>query len=127
MDAGFSFTGCVSNTARGPAVAHVAKEAKELGVSLQCAHRQVATFDADGEAGLLDRSCRPRTSPTRTPSRAEQRVLAARRRWRRGPAGLAHLTGIPTAICGRRVPPAPASWPAPQPGSQATASPSAGS
>jgi transposase len=79
-------------------VAHVAKE---LGVSRQCAHRWVARFDAEGEAGLVDRSSRPRTSPTRTPSRAEQRVLAARRRWRCGPAGLAHHTGIPAATCGR--------------------------
>jgi transposase InsO family protein len=82
----------------GRPVAHVAKE---LGVSRQCAHRWVARFDAEGEAGLLDRSCRPHRSPTRTPARTERRVVAARRRLRCGPAGLAHATGVPAATCGR--------------------------
>jgi transposase InsO family protein len=82
----------------GRPVAHVAKE---LGVSRQCAHRWVARFDAEGEGGLADRSSRPRHSPTRTPAEGEARVLAARRRYRCGPAGLAHHTGIPAATCGR--------------------------
>ena len=82
----------------GRPVAHVAKE---LGVSRQCAHRWVARFDAEGEPGLQDRSSRPRTCPTRTPAKAEQRVLAARRRLRCGPAGLSRHTGIPAATCGR--------------------------
>jgi transposase InsO family protein len=82
----------------GRLVAHVAKE---LGVSRQCAHRWVARFDAEGELGLLDRSSRPRHSPTRTPARTERRVVAARRRLRCGPAGLARVTGVPAATCGR--------------------------
>jgi transposase InsO family protein len=82
----------------GRPVAHVAKE---LGVSRQCAHRWVARFDAEGPAGLADRSSRPHTSPTRTTAEAEQRVLAARRRLRCGPAGLARHTGVPAATCGR--------------------------
>jgi transposase InsO family protein len=82
----------------GRPVAHVAKE---LGVSRQCAHRWVARYDRDGEAGLADRSSRPHHSPTRTPARIEQRVLAARERLRCGPAGLAHRTGVPAATCGR--------------------------
>ncbi len=44
-------------------VAHVAKE---LGVSRQCAHRWVARFDAEGLAGLADRSSRPASCPRRT-------------------------------------------------------------
>lgn len=82
----------------GRPVAHVAKE---LGVSRQCAHRWVARFDAEGEAGLVERSSRPHTSPTRTPAKVERRVLAARRRYRCGPARLAHHTGVPAATCGR--------------------------
>ncbi len=82
----------------GRPVAHVAKE---LGVSRQCAHRWVARFDAEGEAGLLDRSSRPHSSPTRTPARIERRVVAARTRLRCGPAGLARHTGVPPATCGR--------------------------
>ena len=65
----------------GRPVAHVAKE---LGVSRQCAHRWVARFRAEGDAGLLDRSSRPHHSPRRTPPDAEQRVLELRRVERRG-------------------------------------------
>ncbi len=54
----------------GRPVAHVAKE---LGISRQCAHRWVARFRAEGEAGLLDRSSRPRSCPRRTPAEVEQR------------------------------------------------------
>jgi transposase InsO family protein len=82
----------------GRPVAHVAKE---LGVSRQCAHRWVARFDAEGVAGLHDRSSRPHRTPARTPPRLEQRVVAARRQWRCGPAGLARRTGVPAATCGR--------------------------
>jgi transposase InsO family protein len=82
----------------GRPVAHVAKE---LGVSRQCAHRWVARFDAEGEAGLRERSSRPHTVPGRTPAEAEQRVLQARREHRCGPVGLARHTRVPAATCGR--------------------------
>jgi transposase InsO family protein len=82
----------------GRPVAHVAKE---LGVSRQCAHRWVARYDAEGVAGLVDRSSRPRTSPTRTPGRVENTVLAARRRHRCGPVGLSRHTGVAASTCGR--------------------------
>ena len=62
-------------------VAHVAKE---LGVSRQCAHRWVARFRAEGDAGLLDRSSRPRSCPRRTSAAVEQQVLELRRIQRRG-------------------------------------------
>ena len=52
----------------GQAVAHVAKA---MGVSRQCAHRWVARFEADGDAGLADRSSRP-ASPSAS-NRATQR------------------------------------------------------
>lgn len=56
-------------------IAHVAKA---MGISRQCAHRWVARFDAEGEAGLHDRSSTPHRTPTKTPGRVERRVLAAR-------------------------------------------------
>lgn len=62
-------------------VAHVAKE---LGVSRQCAHRWIARFLAEGDAGLLDRSSRPHHCPRRTSLEVEQRVLELRRNERRG-------------------------------------------
>ena len=65
----------------GRPVAHVAKE---LGVSRQCAHRWVARFRAEGEAGLRDRSSRPHRCPRRTPAEVEQQVLQLRRAERRG-------------------------------------------
>ena len=65
----------------GWAVAHAAKA---QGVSRQCAHRWVARFDAEGEAGLHDRSSRPHHCPTRTPADVERQVLELRRRERRG-------------------------------------------
>ena len=79
-------------------VAHVAKE---LGISRQCAHRWVARYDEQGEAGLHDQSSRPHHSPTRTSPDTEQQVLAARQEHRCGPIRLAHHTGVPAATCGR--------------------------
>jgi transposase InsO family protein len=62
-------------------VAHVAKE---LGVSRQCAHRWVARFRTEGDAGLRDRSSRPHHCPRRTPPEVEQRVLDLRLTQRHG-------------------------------------------
>ena len=67
----------------------IAHAAKAMGVSRQCGSRWVARFDAEGAAGLYDRSSRPHTSPTRTLPEVEQRVLAARAEHRRGPDWLA--------------------------------------
>lgn len=72
-------------------VAHVAAA---MGVSRQCAHRWVARFDAEGEAGLFDRSSRPRRMPTRTPAAVEAQVLAARAERRRGPDVLGPDLGV---------------------------------
>lgn len=65
----------------GRPVSHVAKE---LGLPRQCAHRWIARFRAEGEAGLLNRSSRPRRCPRRTPLGVEQQVLQLRRTERRG-------------------------------------------
>jgi transposase InsO family protein len=76
---------------QGMPISHVAKA---MGISRQCAHRWVARFDAEGDAGLFDRSSRPHRSPTRTPRRVERRVLAARREHRRGQDWLAGEIGV---------------------------------
>lgn len=76
----------------GRPVAHVAKE---LGVSRQCAHRWVARFRAEGPAGLLDRSSRPRRCPRRTTAAVEQAVLQLRRDKRRGQDSIGPELGIP--------------------------------
>jgi transposase-like protein len=72
-------------------VSHVAKE---LGVSRQCAHRWVARFRVEGEAGLHDRSSRPHRCPRRTPADVEQKVVDARRELRRGQDWLGPELGI---------------------------------
>jgi transposase InsO family protein len=79
-------------------VSHVAKE---MGLSRQCAHKWLRRFDLHGEAGLQDRSSRPRTCPTRTPAQVEQRVLQARREYRCDAVALAAHTGVPASTCGR--------------------------
>ena len=82
----------------GMPVAHVAKA---MGVSRQCAHRWVARFDAEGDAGLHDRSSRPHTSPTRTPAGVEQAVVEARGRLRVGPDRLSDELGVPARTISR--------------------------
>jgi transposase InsO family protein len=66
-----------------------------MGVSRQCAHRWVARHDAEGDAGLEDRSSRPHTMPTRTSTETEQRVLDARRQHRRGQDWIGPEVGVP--------------------------------
>ncbi|CUR62053.1 transposase [metagenome] len=81
----------------GRPVAHVAKE---LGISRQCAHRWVARFRAEGEAGLTDRSSRPHHCPHRVPPEVEQAVLSLRRTERRGQDWLGPELGIPARTVG---------------------------
>jgi transposase InsO family protein len=79
-------------------VAHVAKA---MGVSRQCAHRWVARFDAEGEAGLFDRSSRPHHMPTRTSPAIEAAVMAARIEHRRGQDWLGPELGLPARTVSR--------------------------
>lgn len=82
----------------GHAVAHAAKA---MGVSRQCAHRWVARFDAEGEAGLHDRSSRPLSCPTRTSAQVEQKVLEARSVHRKGQDWLGPELGVPARTVSR--------------------------
>ncbi|MBT9276396.1 IS481 family transposase, partial [Phycicoccus sp. MAQZ13P-2] len=83
---------------QGWAVAHAAKA---MGISRQCAHRWVARFDAEGEAGLTDRSSRPRSSPRRTSAAVEAAILAARVEHRRGQDWLGPELGVPARTVSR--------------------------
>ncbi|MQB01327.1 MAG: helix-turn-helix domain-containing protein [Actinobacteria bacterium] len=80
---------------QGMPVAHVAKM---MGVSRQCAHRWGTRYDAEGEgegeAGLVDRSSRPRRMPTRTSATVEAEVVAARIEHRRGQDWLGPEQGV---------------------------------
>ncbi len=75
----------------GMPVAHVAAA---MGISRQCAHKWLARFDAEGDAGLFDRSSRPHRQPRRTPLEIELAVVETRRRSRRGPDFIAAEVGI---------------------------------
>ena len=76
---------------QGWAVAHAAKA---QGVSRQCAHRWVRRYDAEGEAGLVDRSSRPHRSPGRTPVAVEDQIVALRLEQRRGQDWIGPELGI---------------------------------
>ena len=79
----------------------VAHAAKAQGVSRQCAHRWIARWRAEGEAGLADRSSRPNHSPGRTSSEAEARIVAARVEQRRGQDWLGPELGVPARTVSR--------------------------
>jgi transposase InsO family protein len=79
-------------------VAHVARA---MGISRQCAHRWVARFAEEGDAGLADRSSRPDRMPQRTSPEVEAAVLAARAEHRRGQDWLGPELGVPARTVSR--------------------------
>ncbi|MET4077031.1 IS481 family transposase [Janibacter sp. UYMM211] len=83
---------------QGWAVAHAAKA---MGISRQCAHRWVARFDAEGQAGLSDRCSAPHSSPRRTAASVEDAVVAARREHRRGQDWIGPELGVPARTVSR--------------------------
>lgn len=70
-------------------------------MSRQCAHRWVARYRAEGEAGLQDRSSRPHTSPRRTSIQIEDAVVALREAERRGQDWLGAELGVPARTVAR--------------------------
>ena len=83
---------------QGWAVAHAAKA---MGISRQCAHRWLARFDAEGPAGLVDRSSRPRRCPRQTPGPVEAAVLKCRQDHRRGQDWIGPELGVPARTVAR--------------------------
>jgi transposase InsO family protein len=62
-----------------------AEAARAQGVSVATCYKWLGRYRAEGAAGLLDRSCRPRTSPRRLPAEREQAIVAWRMAHRVGP------------------------------------------
>ncbi len=81
----------------GLAVAHAADM---LGVSRQTAWKWLRRFEAEGQAGLEDRSSRPHRSPRALPQARVDEILAARQAHRFGPHRLARIVGIPRSTIG---------------------------
>jgi transposase InsO family protein len=88
----------VARVESGMPVSYVAEA---MGISRQCAHRWVARFAAEGEAGLHDRSSRPHASPRQTSRQVEEQILAARREHRRGQDWLGPELGVPARTVSR--------------------------
>jgi transposase InsO family protein len=73
----------------------VAATAESMGISRATAHKWLRRFREEGSAGLEDRSSAPRRSPHALPAREIRRIVAARRRLKRGPHRLAPMLGHP--------------------------------
>jgi transposase InsO family protein len=80
--------------------AHIAKA---MGISRKCVKTWIERYAAEGAAGLVDRSSRPHTSPTRTSTEIEARIVALRRRERRGPDWIAAELGVPVRTVSRVI------------------------
>jgi transposase InsO family protein len=78
-----------------------AQVAEQLGISRATAYKWVRRYRAEGDAGLVDRSSRPRRSPRRLSEAAEAEILAARSTWRYGPDRLGPLLGRPPSTVHR--------------------------
>ena len=72
----------------------VAATAERFQVDATTVRKWRDRFLAEGDAGLLDRSSRPRRSPTRTPQRLRNRVITLRRKRRWGADRIGHEVGL---------------------------------
>src|SRR5689334_8015370 len=72
-----------------------------MGISRQCVKKWLDRYEAEGDAGLEDRSSRPHRSPSRTSREVEDRVVELRRRERRGPEWIGAELGVPARTVSR--------------------------
>ncbi len=80
----------------------VAKAARAAGVSRQTAHKWLNRFKEEGQEGLEDRSCRPKTLPKRTPRRLVRRMVQLRRRRHAG-WEIAQEMGVPVSTVSKHL------------------------
>jgi transposase InsO family protein/transposase-like protein len=78
-----------------------ARVAEQLGLSRATVYKWLARYREEGEAGLVDRSSRPHTSPRRTPVEVEATILALRTEVGRGAVFLAGELGLVASTVGR--------------------------
>ncbi|HEY8317284.1 MAG TPA: IS481 family transposase [Amnibacterium sp.] len=78
--------------------AHIAAA---MGVSRKCVTTWIDRFQAEGEAGLQDRSSRPHSSPSRTSPEREAAVLRIRAEARVGRDEVAARSGVPARTVSR--------------------------
>ncbi|MFH8533351.1 IS481 family transposase [Streptomyces tendae] len=82
----------------GRPVAHVADE---MGISRTTAHKWVRRWQAEGDAGLYDRSSHPLSTPHRTPADVETRICELRRERKLGPARIGPILAMPASTVHR--------------------------
>ena len=75
--------------------------AEQLGISRATVHKWLRRHQEEGLAGLVDRPCRPRRSPNRTPAAVEAHVLQLRARSHRGAVFIAGQLGLVASTVGR--------------------------
>lgn len=78
--------------------AHIAAA---MGISRKCVNTWLDRYAAQGETGLLTRSCRPHRSPSKTPAEVEQQIIELRRAERRGPEWIGAELGVPARTVSR--------------------------
>ena len=88
----------VERIASGRPPAHVAAE---MGVSRTTAYRWWRRYQAEGVAGLVDRSSRPGRCPHRTPAHVEARIIELRRSRKLGPARIGLILEMPASTVHR--------------------------
>lgn len=66
-----------------------------MGVSRKCVETWIDRHEGEGAVGLETGSSHPRSTPTKTCTEVEQRVLAARAEHREGPDVLGPRVGVP--------------------------------
>jgi transposase InsO family protein len=72
-----------------------------MGISRKCVKTWIDRFAVEGEAGLVDRSSRPHSSPSQTSPEREQAVLRIRAVERVGRDEVADLSGVPARTVSR--------------------------
>jgi transposase InsO family protein len=75
----------------------VAHAAESMGISRDRAYVWWRRYQAEGVAGLEDRSSRPHRSPSRTKASKERRILHLRRKCGLGPARIAGIVHLPAS------------------------------
>ena len=82
----------------GRPVAHVAAE---MGISRPTAYKWWRRWQDVGEAGLVDRSSRPRSCPHQTPPEVEAAIVELRQVLKQGPARIGGQLGVPASTVHR--------------------------